>query len=96
MGYHGKYTPEFKQRAVELFKSRDGATYKQVARELGVDDGTLSKWVAQAGGGDAVDPEANPFQLAEEVRRLRAENARLREDNEILLKASAFFASRAL
>lgn len=96
MGYHGKYTPEFKQRAVELFRSRDGATYKQVARELGVDDGTLSKWVAQAGGGDVAGPGANPFQLAEEARRLRAENARLREENEILLKASAFFASRVL
>ncbi len=95
MGYHGKYTPEFKQRAVELYNSR-GATYAEVARELGIDDGTLSKWVRLADNERPEDPEANPFQIAEENRRLRRENERLREEREILLKASAFFASMQL
>jgi transposase len=34
--------------------------------------------------------------MQEEIRQLRRENARLREENEILLKASAFFASKQL
>jgi transposase len=34
--------------------------------------------------------------MAEELRRLRGENDRLKRENEILLKASAFFASRQL
>jgi transposase len=34
--------------------------------------------------------------MEEELKRLRRENAQLRRDNEILLKASAFFASRNL
>lgn len=41
-------------------------------------------------------PEDNPFQMAEDLRRLRRENERLKRENEILLKASAFFASRQL
>lgn len=49
-----------------------------------------------ADGKGASDAEQNPFQMAEETKRLRRENDRLRRDNEILLKASAFFASRQL
>ena len=44
MGHHRRYTPEFKQRAVELRNPRETA-YAEVARELGADDGTLAKWV---------------------------------------------------
>ena len=40
--------------------------------------------------------EGNPFQMQEEIRQLRRENARLREENEILLKASAFFATKTM
>lgn len=38
----------------------------------------------------------SPFQMREENRRLKRELARLKEENEILLKASAFFASKQL
>lgn len=49
-----------------------------------------------AAGDSPVSPEQNPFQMAEELRRLKRENQRLRTENEILLKASAFFASKQL
>lgn len=91
-----RYTPEFKQRAVQLYESRSPVTYAEVARELGIDAGTLSKWVAQARPAEDAGESDNPFQLAEDNRRLRREVERLRRDNEILLKASAFFASRNL
>lgn len=90
-----KYTPEFKQRAVELYKKSAPTTYAAVARELGVDPGSLSDWVRRAEAAGP-DPSANPFQMAEDLRRLRREVERLRRENEILLKASAFFASRQL
>lgn len=89
-----KYTPEFKQRAVELYRA-SGTSYAQVARELGCDPGSLAKWVRDAEGASA-DPEMNPFQLQEELRRLKRDYARLQMENEILLKASAFFASKQL
>ena len=91
-----RYTPEFKQRAVQLYESRSPVTYAEVARELGIDAGTLSKWVAQAKPAEDAGEADNPFQMAERLRKLQRENARLKEENEILLKASAFFASRQL
>ena len=89
-----KYTPEFKQMAVELYRER-GGTYADLAREFGCDAGSISDWVRKADAAQAA-PEANPFQVAEENRRLKREVERLRRENEILLKASAFFASRQL
>lgn len=41
-------------------------------------------------------PDANPFQMAEDLRRLKRENERLKRENEMLLKASALFAGRQL
>lgn len=89
-----KYTAEFKQQAVRLFRER-GGTYAETARELGVDPGSLSDWVKRSDAAQA-PAEDNPFKVAEENRRLRRENERLKRENEILLKASAFFASRQL
>ncbi len=91
-----RYTAEFKQKAVELYR-KSGATYAEVARGLGCDAGSLSDWVKRADAAQAAGAAgANPFQMAEDLRRLRRENERLKRENEILLKASAFFASRQL
>ena len=87
-------TAEFKQKAVELYK-RSGTTYAEVARGLGCDAGSLSDWVKKADAAGSA-PDANPFQMAEDLRRLRRENERLKREKEILLTASAFFASRQL
>ena len=89
-----RYSAEFKQQAVRLHRER-GGTYAETARELGVDPGSLSDWVKKADTAQA-SPEDNPFKVAEENRRLRREVERLRRENEVLLKASAFFASRQL
>lgn len=83
-------TAEFKARAVELYKAAGpDTTYAQIARELGIDAGTLSSWVKLASNGNPADPETNPFQIQEENRRLKRELERLEEENEMLLKASA-------
>ena len=72
-----------------------GGTCAETARELGVDPGSPPGWVKRADAAQA-PPEGNPFRMAEDLRRLRRENERLNMENEILLKASAFFASRRL
>ena len=72
-----------------------GGTYAEIARELGVDAGSISDWVKRADAAQA-PPEDNPFKVAEDLRRPGRENERLKRENEILLKASAFFASRQL
>lgn len=89
-GGHGqsippRYTAEFKQKAVEPCR-KSGTTYAEVACGLGCDAGSLSDWVKKAdAAGPAVD--GSPFQMAEDLRRLKREN-------EIFSKASAFFARR--
>ena len=89
-----KCTAEFKRRAVQPHNER-GATYAEVAREIGVDPSSLADWVGRASAA-APDAEANPFQMAEDLRRLGREDGRLKRENEILLKASAFLAGRQL
>ena len=67
------------------------AAIEAVAKQLGVARESVRRWVAQA----QVDAGQRPGVTSaesEEVKRLRAENRRLREDNEILKAASIFFA----
>ncbi len=81
-------SPEFKQEAVELLR-RGGKSANQLAKELGIDQTTLSRWRREA---HAAPPGQNPFELAEEVKRLRREVERLQMERDILTKATAFFA----
>ena len=62
-----------------------------VGAQLGVSRETLRRWVAQAEVDDGARPGLTTAE-ADELRRLRAENKRLREANEILKAASIFFA----
>ena len=89
-----KYTAEFKRRAAGLYRER-GCAYAGLAREPGCDAGGISDWVERADAAGAA-PDRNPFQMAGEPRGPRRENDRLRTENEIFLKAGAFFASRQL
>lgn len=68
-----RYTAEFKQKAVEPYR-KSGTTYAGVARELGCDPGSLSDWAKRADAAGPA-PDANPFQMAEDLRRLKRENA---------------------
>jgi transposase len=84
------YPPEFRAEAVRLAREA-GNTMRSVARDLGVSYESLRKWVHQsdvdAGRKDGLTTE----ELAE-LRQLRRENHRLREERDILKKAAAFFA----
>ena len=85
-----KYTREFKVSAVRLV-NQQGYTIPQAAQSLGVDRGSVRDWVKQLSSEDGLEP-AGDGALQAELRRLRAENARLLMERDILKKAAAFFA----
>ena len=88
------FTSEFKAEAVQLLRTRqaEGATLAAVSRELDVSADQLRLWERQAVTRGAV-PRATESE-AEELRRLRRENAVLRQEREFL-KATAFFAKES-
>ena len=67
---------------------------RQVAAGLGIPDHTLNNWVKaeERAKTRAQDPNALSESELAELKRLRKENAELKMDREILLKASVFFA----
>ena len=88
------YTAEFKLRAVKMVTDQK-LSVAEVARRLDVGENLLRTWKkALAERGDAAFPgHGNLTPAEDELRRLRAENARLRAERDLLKKAAAYFAS---
>jgi transposase len=89
-----EFTPEYKDEAVKLVINT-GRPVATVARELGVKEQTLGRWVnvykaRQDAGGDTLS-ETERAELA----RLRKEVSELKMDRAFLKKASLFFAQEA-
>ena len=84
------YPPEFKAEAVELYRA-SGRSLAKVARDLDIAIESLRSWVKQSEI-DAGEREGLTSDEREELRQLRRENARLRQEREILKRAAAFFA----
>lgn len=95
MAKRKNYPEEFKRDAVDLVRSSKDRTLTDIARSLGIHLETLRNWVrddtarARSAGGRG---DAGVNLEEDELKRLRRENARLKEDNEILRKAAAYFA----
>jgi transposase len=85
------FTPEFKAEIVELCQRGD-RTVGQVARDFDLTETAVRAWVKQAelDAGSRVDGLTSDERA--ELAALRRENRRLREDNDILKRATAFFA----
>lgn len=92
-----KIDPQMRARCVRLVREhlQEYATLTAavtaVARQEGVSRESVRRWLAQAEVDDGTRPGITTEESAE-VKRLKAENKQLREDNEILRRASIFFA----
>lgn len=91
-----KYSHEFKIEAVrQTYES--GKTVSQVARELDINVPLLSKWRDRLTPKNGESPpRVSRKGPASELEKLRRENARLKEERDILKKAAAFFAKESI
>lgn len=95
-----KYTAEYQAEAVRLVL-QEKLSVPQAARRLEMSDKTLANWVRRARRGERLNGSGSPenpsrkavpvSELEMELSKLRAENARLKMEKEILKKATAFF-----
>ena len=86
------YTPSFRREAARLVIDTQ-RTIAEVARELGVGEQLLGRWVAVERARMDDPPPALDVDERAELERLRREVAELRMDREFLKKAAAFFAA---
>ena len=77
------YSLEYREQIVALVQS--GRSIASVAKEFGLADQTIRNWLKEA--------QEGPLGWREQERALRRENARLKEERDILAKATAWFAT---
>jgi transposase len=87
-----RFTKEFEDEAVRLVRT-SGRTQREIAEDLGVGLSTLVRWMGRSRDrpADAPAGSASP-DTATELKRLRRENEILRQERDILKRATAFFA----
>lgn len=88
-----KHTEEFRQEAVRIALT-SGLSRRQVAEDLSVGFSTLAKWIQRSRSANEL-PLQSDVDLAKEVERLRKENRLLKEERDILKKATVFFAEQS-
>lgn len=93
-----RYSPEEKARAVRLVRQlrkelgTSHGTVRRVADQIGCGVESLRIWVKQADIDDGVEPGVTTAE-ATRIRELEQENRELRRANDLLKRASAFFAA---
>ncbi len=90
------YPREFRDDVVRVARAREsGVTLAQIARDFGVHEMTLTKWLRQA----AVDDGERPGTSTSESAELREANRRIRlleQENEVLRRATAYLSQANL
>ena len=86
-----RFSDEFRAEAVRLARESN-RPLKAISAELGISTTCLRNWLSATPSEKQTTTKGRVLSLEEEVRQLKRENERLREEREILKKATAFFA----
>jgi transposase len=84
------YPPEFREQIIALVHA--GRSPEELAEEYEPSAATIRNWVTQAARDQGLRSDGLTSAEKDELRRLRRENAVLRQEKEILKKAAAWFA----
>ena len=84
-----RYDQEYKDMIVDLFKS--GMSLAELSSEYGIAKSTINGWIKDV---KEVKVDENEVMTLKEVKALKKEMAKIKEENEILKKAMAIFATR--
>jgi transposase len=89
-----QYTTEFRENAVNLVISSD-KSIAQIARDLGINGTTLYAWIGKAKSSTIQAPGKSNEQLFDELKKVKKELAEVKEQRDILKKATAYFAKES-
>ena len=89
MGKGRRYDQEYKNMIVDLFKS--GMSLAKLSSEYGIAKSTIIGWIKDV---KEIKVDENEAMTLKEVKALKKEMARIKEENEILKKAMAIFATK--
>ncbi len=101
MAKRSRYSPEVRERAVRMVLEHEGehdsqwATIESIAAKIGCTSETLRKWVRQVERDEGRRPGLSTDEK-QRLKELERENRDLKRVNEILRKASAYFAQAEL
>lgn len=91
LGVPRPYPKEFREGAIALARQGD-RSIPDIARELGIAESCLRNWLKQEQLDHRERDDGLTSTERQELKQLRRENARLKQEKEILRKAAAFFA----
>ena len=89
MGKGRRYDQDYKDMIVDLFKS--GMSVSEISSEYGIAKSIINGWIKDV---KEIKVNENEVMTLKEFKQLKKEMARIKEENEILKKAMAIFATR--
>jgi transposase len=88
-----RFTKEFEDEAVRLVRT-SGRSQREIAKDLGIGLSMLVRWISRSRDRQMDEPDRSGQEedVAAELKRLRRENGILRQERDILKRATTFFA----
>lgn len=89
------YSDEYKRKVLELVSAGDKSV-AQICRDLDLTPSAVNRWIKADRNSNGIMTQNSLSETdQEELKRLRAENKRLKTERDILKKATAFFAKES-